>query len=327
MSPPFLLGSFSLNREAPFLGVLVDDAVTPVAELDSSAFNSTCTLLTLLEDWNVNLAALKTGVGNRMTAQHRIPLAELRVCAPLPDARQVFCTGANYRSHVVEMIVAIGAGSATDKMDADQRRAFGEAYVDRQIAESAPYVFLKNVTAIAGPYDELVLPAFSDKIDWEIELGAVIGISTYRVPREKALESVAGFMIVNDLTARDKVIRTDPGAIGPDWIASKGVPGFLPTGPYFAPAEFISNPQDLAMRLAVNGIEMQSARTSEMTFDIARQIEFLASYTRMLPGDIICTGTPAGSGLARGVFLAEGDVVEAQIEGLGRQIVRCARGA
>jgi 2,4-diketo-3-deoxy-L-fuconate hydrolase len=321
----FALGRFVRGQSGPFLGAVIEDTVTPVSQLDST-FSPDVTLRELLCDWPSNLAKLKAAVCSAR-AEGGVAMANLRACAPLPDARQVFCTGANYRRHVLEMVVANGAGPDTDGMDAEARRAYGEAYIARQIAESSPYVFMKTVTSISGPCDPLMLPDFSDKIDWEIELGAVIGTMTYKVPRTAALSCVAGYMIVNDLTARDRVRRTDPGAIGPDWVAAKGAPGFLPTGPYFVPAEFIANPHDLRMRLMVNGQTMQDDRTSDMTFDIARQIEFISSYARMLPGDILCTGSPAGNGVIRGVFLRDGDIMEAEIDGLGRQVVRCVGAA
>lgn len=285
-------------------------------------YSAPVTLRALLDDWEAALPRLKDALARGSNAPH-IPLADLYVHAPIPDARQVFCTGANYRKHVVEMVVTLGSPPDTDGMDAEARRAFGETYVARQQAEANPYVFMKPVTTIAGPNDILELPHFSEKADWEIELGAVIGRRTHRIALEDALACVAGYMIVNDLTARDKVRRTDPGAIGPDWVSAKGAPGFLPTGPFFVPAEFVPNPHDLAMRLIVNGVVMQDDRTSDMTFDIARQIEFIARHALMLPGDILCTGSPSGNGVVRGIFLKDGDVMEAEIEGLGKQTVRC----
>jgi 2,4-diketo-3-deoxy-L-fuconate hydrolase len=319
----FALASFAEKEGRPFLGLVIDEKVQALSALNPRKFSTDVTLLGLLENWAANLVAIKALLAGATPRHTWTPITELRACAPLPDARQVFCTGANYRRHVVEMIVAVGLGTETDAMDPQTRRAFGEAYAERQRTEAQPYVFMKPVTSIAGPCDDLVLPSFSEKTDWEIELGAVIGRDTLDVGIEDALSYIAGYMVVNDLTARDRVRRTDPGAIGPDWIAAKGAPGFLPTGPLFVPAEFVSNPQDLKMRLTVNGQVMQESSTNDMTFDIARQVAFISRYVQMLPGDILCTGSPAGNGVARGCFLKHGDVMEAEIEGLGRQIVRC----
>ena len=322
-STPFALGRFMTPGDGrPFLGVVVDQAVIPVASLVGDRLSRDATASQLLEDWTANLAAIKQALAADDGRAPRIPVADLTTLAPVPNPPQVFCTGANYGRHLVEMAVAVG-GPETEGLDADQRRRLGEAYLARQKVESSPYVFMKPVTTVAGPFDRLVLPSFSDRGDWEIELGVVIGIPTYRVSRADALKHVAGYMVVNDLTARDKVKRTDPGAIGPDWIASKGAPGFLPTGPYLTPAEFVPDPQNLGLRLSVNGVMMQDDSTSDMTFDVARQIEFISSYARLLPGDILCTGTPGGNGVTRGIFLKDGDVMEAEIDGLGRQTTRC----
>ena len=326
---PFALGSFVQSDGRAFLGVVSDDAVTPVDALTQGRFPADVTLARLLQDWDANLATIKLAIAadrRRTPRAPRIPVTDLQAQAPVPDARQVFCTGANYGRHLVQMAVAVG-GPETEGLNPEQRRALGEAFLVRQKAESSPYVFMKPVTSIAGPNDLLILPDFSEKADWEVELGVVIASPTYRVSRANALKHVAGYMVVNDLTARDKVKRTDPGAIGPDWIASKGAPGFLPTGPYLVPAEFVPDPQNLGLRLKVNGVMMQDDSTSDMTFDVARQIEFISSYARMLPGDILCTGTPGGNGVTRGIFLRDGDVMEVEIDGLGRQTTLCRRSA
>lgn len=320
----FALGVFSKNGQKTFVGIVQKEKVVPVSDIDP-LFNEDISLIDILDDWPENFARLKQFVHGGFSDQ-AVSVADLHIHAPLPNARQVFCTGANYGRHVVEMVVVMGVSPETDGMDDVERAKFGEAYVARQKAQSNPYVFMKPVTTIAGPCDDLILPSFSEKADWELELGVVIGRSTLGVSYDEALSCVAGYMIVNDLTARDKVKRTDPGAIGPDWVAAKGAPGFLPTGPFFVPAEFVADPHDLAMKLIVNGEVMQDDRTSDMTFDISRQIEFISSYARMLPGDILCTGSPSGNGITRGIFLKDGDVMEAEIEGLGRQVVRC-RGA
>ncbi len=323
---PFSLGRFSSTGGAPFVGLVRDSSVFPLASLAPGRFAADLTLADLLEDWTAALAALKALAASARPGEG-IPTAELQVLAPLPAPRQVFCTGANYGRHVVEMVVAVGAGPETERMDPDERRIFGEAYVAKQRAEAAPYVFMKPVTSVAGPNDPLVVPARTNMLDWEIELGVVMGASAYGVSADRAMDHVAGFMVVNDLTARDKVRRTDPGAIGPDWIAAKGGPGFLPTGPYLVPTEFVADPGNLRLRLIVNGTTMQDDTTADMTFDVARQIEAISADARMLPGDILCTGSPAGNGIARGVFLRAGDVMEAEIEGLGRQVVCCIKPA
>lgn len=322
--PSFALGTFSRGEAPPFFGAVINEEVVAIsAIMTETQFRTRSTLFALLQDWDRSFEALCTALRKGSHSGHAIPLSEVRALAPLPETRQVFCTGANYRNHVVEMVAALGAGKETEGMDVDERRAYARMMVGRQLAESNPFIFLKSSSSIAGPCDDLVIPEFTQKMDWEIELGVVIGTPTYQITRQQAAASIAGFMLVNDLSARDRLSRKDPGALGPDWLASKGGPGFLPTGPYFVPKQFIADPQKLSMRLLVNGEVMQADSTSDMTFDIARQIEHISTYCRLQPGDLLCTGTPAGNGVTLGRFLKPGDVMEAEIEGLGRQVVHC----
>lgn len=324
---PFALGRFRCAGGPPFASVVLDEQVVALHALDPERWGDDTSIQDLLEDWDAELAALKEAVRRLPSVPGGAAVETLETLAPVPHPRQIFCAGANYGRHVVEMVMTLGASPDTDGMDEAGRRAYAEALVERQRREAEPYIFMKPVTTVAGPDDTLILPPFSDRIDWELELGVVIGRPTLHSTGEDALAGVAGYMIVNDLTARDRVRRTDPGAFGPDWVAAKGAPGFLPTGPYLVPAEFVVDPQNLAMQLSVNGETMQDDTTGDMTFDIARQIEFVSRFARMLPGDIICSGSPAGNGLARGRFLQDGDVMEARIAGLGKQTVRCSRPA
>ncbi|WP_449472660.1 fumarylacetoacetate hydrolase family protein [Sphingobium chungangianum] len=320
----FALGSFSVGDGPRFLGLVDGEKVYRVADLLPQPAAADPSLYDLLQNWGASFTALQAAFAAR---QPEAPFLvhQLRAHAPVPEARQLFCTGANYRKHVIEMVMVMDLPE-TQGMNSAEKRTYGEAYVEKQLAESEPYVFMKPVTSIAGPDDSLLLPDHSQMVDWELELVAVIGRDCFRAAREDALDCVAGYMIGNDLTARDRVRRTDAGAISPDWIAAKGGPGFLPTGPLFVPAEFVADPHDLGMQLSVNGELMQDDRTSDMTFDIPRQIAYISRFARLIPGDLLCTGSPAGNGIGRGIFLKDGDVMEARIEGLGRQRVRCVGG-
>jgi 2,4-diketo-3-deoxy-L-fuconate hydrolase len=324
----FGLGRFARHGQEPFLGAVVEALVFPIAEIDQAKLlGPEPSLFSLVQDWSRSFDVLCELIARAEATQAGVPLSQVKACSPLPEARQIFCTGANYRKHVVEMAVALGAGPGMEQMSADERRQMAEKYVEWQVAEGMPYVFLKAVSSISGPNDDLPLPHFSSRADWELELAVVLGASAYRIPRSEAMDHVAGYMIANDITARDKVKRNDPGVMGADWLAAKCAPGFLPLGPLFVPREFIADPHRLKMKLAVNGAFMQDDCTSDMTFDIPRQIEFISNYTRMLPGDILCTGSPAGNGVARGLFLKTGDLIEAEIEGLGKQRNRCVGGS
>jgi 2,4-diketo-3-deoxy-L-fuconate hydrolase len=322
-APPFALAAFKRDREPPFLAVVVREEAYPVSTvMTSGPGDAPATLFAMLCDWERQFAALCSAFSAGSYARG-IPVGQLRACSPLPETVQVFCTGANYRGHVIDMVVAIGVSPHTDGMGAAERRKFADGLVVRMKSESEPFTFLKSPAAIAGPCDDLVIPSFTDQLDWEIELGAVVGKSTYQATREQADGSMAGYLMVNDLTARDRVRRTDPGALGLDWLASKGGVGFLPTGPYFIPREFVPETRKLAMRLWVNGELMQDDTTDDMIFDIPRQIEHISRYVRMRPGDLLCTGTPAGNGITRGRFLKPGDLMESEITGLGRQVIHC----
>jgi 2-keto-4-pentenoate hydratase/2-oxohepta-3-ene-1,7-dioic acid hydratase in catechol pathway len=137
------------------------------------------------------------------------------------------------------------------------------------------------------------------------------------------MDYVAGYTIVNDISARDLIPRTDYKMLGTDWFRSKGQPGFLPLGPYVVPKCFIDNPYDLQMKLMVSGATMQDETTADMLFNIEKQIAYISRYAKILPGDIICTGSPAGNGTHYNRYLTDGDVMRAEISGLGYQLQKC----
>jgi 2,4-diketo-3-deoxy-L-fuconate hydrolase len=140
------------------------------------------------------------------------------------------------------------------------------------------------------------------------------------VPRAHAMEFVAGYTIVNDISDRTRLWRRDElKAMGTDWIAGKSAPTYLPTGPYLLPSKFVARPDDLRLTLRLNGEIKQNESTSDMIFDIPRLIEYLSAMVQLMPGDVICTGSPAGNGTHFNRFLQPGDVIEASISGLGFQ--------
>uniref|UniRef100_UPI0035CA3ED8 fumarylacetoacetate hydrolase family protein n=1 Tax=uncultured Sphingomonas sp. TaxID=158754 RepID=UPI0035CA3ED8 len=322
LSPAFALGRFRDISGTVFTAVVSDGRALPLASL-MPEYGRDPMLADLLPDWPARFDRLKAAVIAADGLSGALPLGSLTALVPIARPPQVFCAGANYGRHVVDMVIALGVSPDTDGMDTEQRRAFGLDYVRRQKVQSNPFVFMLPATAVVGPQDDIPIPAGVQKMDWELELGVVIGREAHRISREHAMDVVAGYVVVNDVTARDMVKRTDAGAIGPDWLAGKGGPGYLPVGPLFVPAEFVADPQNMPMRLWVNDELMQDDTTADMTFGIARLIEHVSGHARMLPGDLLCTGSPTGNGITRGVFLKPGDTVEAEIEGLGRQVNRC----
>jgi 2,4-diketo-3-deoxy-L-fuconate hydrolase len=275
------------------------------------------TVTELLEQWDVVLPALEAAAADPGTAWR--PLAGATVHSPV-EPRQVFQAGANYRTHVIDLAAAHHDGS--DGRSVGQVRAEAAAAMDARLT-GAPFVFTGLPSAICGPYDDVVLPRDARQPDWELELAAVIGRRARRVPVTGALDAVAGWVIVNDLTLREKVFRRDAGVLGADWLAAKNPPTFLPAGPVIVPRPAIPDPGDLRITLRLNGQVMQDESTKDMIFGVPRLIAHCSRVATLLPGDIVLTGSPAGNGLAHGRLLRPGDLMESAITGLGSQANRC----
>ncbi|MWV28650.1 fumarylacetoacetate hydrolase family protein [Aurantiacibacter rhizosphaerae] len=238
---------------------------------------------------------------------------------------QVFCTGANYKKHVVGLIMGDPSMRTAEheNMSEDERRQKVEAMMDAR-AQALPFCFIKLPSCAIGARDTVVLPSNVEKPDWELELGVVIGKRTHRVSAQDAMDHVAGFAVVNDVTAREHIFRKDGSAIGADWLSGKCFPTFLPFGPMIVPKDQIADPYAMNIKLSVNGKVYQDESTSDMMASIERQIEYLSHRVMLEPGDVICTGSPYGNGSAFGVFLKDGDVMEGTITGLGTQRNPCA---
>lgn len=214
------------------------------------------------------------------------------IVAPIRPPR-IFAAASNYVEHAKEMGTVLA-----------------------QKAESNPYVFIKASTAVVGPGDNVVIPAQTEKADWEVELAAVIGRRTRRISVADALSAVAGYTIVNDVSARD-LTRRDDFPFKFDWFQGKSFDTFAPLGPWIVPASEIPDPQQLHLGLYVNEERMQDGSSAEMIFTVSEQISYLSHMLTLEPGDVIATGTPTGVGASRGVFLKPGDVMRATIERIG----------
>lgn len=218
----------------------------------------------------------------------------------VPDALLLFAA-ANYAAHKAEaerserVGASVGAG-ATD-----------------------PYLFLKPNRSVVGPTDPVVRPTDAHMVDWEVELGVVIGKPGRRIPAASAMEHVAGYTICNDVSARDFTVRTEWPLFSSDWFSQKGYDTFTPIGPVIVPAALVPDPYALGLRLWVGDELMQDAEASDMVFDIAAQIEYVSRFTTLRPGDIVSTGTPSGVGMATGRYLETGETMRAEIDGLGWQ--------
>ncbi|HLV66717.1 MAG TPA: fumarylacetoacetate hydrolase family protein [Polyangiaceae bacterium] len=218
---------------------------------------------------------------------------DARVGAPIARPSKLVCIGLNYRGHAKE------TGASIPK---------------------EPVVFMKATSAQCGPFDGLELPRGSEHTDFEVELALVIGKRARYVPRERALEHVAGYLLHNDYSE-----RRDQKERGGQWVKGKSADTFAPMGPFLATPDEI-DPFDTALWLRVNGEPMQSGSTSDLIFDVPTLIASVSEFMTLLPGDVISTGTPAGVGMARTPprYLRPGDVVEYGATGLGsaRQLVR-----
>jgi 2-keto-4-pentenoate hydratase/2-oxohepta-3-ene-1,7-dioic acid hydratase in catechol pathway len=219
-------------------------------------------------------------------------------CPAITDPPNVYCAGANYHDHVREM------GAAAPDAGRGQ-----------------PFHFLASTASLNGHGRPVTRPAGCTQFDWEVELALVIGRRAEHVPAEAAMSVIAGYTVANDLSLRD-LARRDDTPFYPDWISSKCYAGCLPLGPAIVPASQVADPMNLSLSLTVNGETRQSSSTSEMIYSIARQIEFLSHVMPLLPGDVIATGTPAGTAAKWGRYLQPGNAVVAEIEQVGRLATR-----
>lgn len=315
---PFGLATLRRGGET-FPAVVKGEHVLPLVDFPGLKGDD---LLSILGAWSDNLVVLEQAAG---TIDSQSPLlADFSIELPYRPG-QVFCTGANYKKHVVGLIMGDPTMRAPgDEANSDEeRRAKAEAMMDERAKSALPYVFLKLPSCAIGPEDDVVLPRNVEKPDWELELGVVIGRRARHVSEAEAMDHVAGYVVTNDITAREHVFRRDNSAIGTDWLSGKCFPTFLPFGPMIVPREAVPNPYDLTIRLSVNGKVYQNESTGDMLHGIERQIAFLSDRVVLEPGDLICTGSPYGNGSAFGVVLKVGDVMEGSITGLGTQRNRC----
>ncbi|GAA5129822.1 fumarylacetoacetate hydrolase family protein [Haloechinothrix salitolerans] len=220
---------------------------------------------------------------------------DIRIAAPIARPGSVLCIGQNYAAHAAE--------SGDDP-------------------PSEPILFYKAPNTVVGPYDDVLIPRGSTKTDWEVELGVVIARrARYLDSPDAARACIAGFVTSNDVSERDFQL----GRPGGQWSKGKSCETFNPVGPWFVPAEDVADPQALTLRSWVNGEPRQDSKTSDMIFSAAEIVWHLSRFMVLEPGDLINTGTPQGVALSgRFDYLRAGDVVEVEVEGLGKQRTTCA---
>jgi acylpyruvate hydrolase len=224
----------------------------------------------------------------------KMPLDGADLAPLLPRPEKIFCVGLNYRDHAEEAELEL---------------------------PTVPTLFAKYARALIGPEDELVLPdpSVSTWVDWELELGVVVGAPLRRASVEEALAGVAGYTIVDDISMRDWQLRTS------QWLSGKTFEASTPVGPYLVTPDEVDPQAGLAMKLTVNGENMQQSSSDQLAIGVGEILSYASEIVTLVPGDLIATGTMAGVGHVRTppTYLTDGDLVECSIEGLGSQTTRC----
>lgn len=321
---PFKLGTFEIDgRQA--VGIVLRDSIVVDLEAANRALERDPAVVSMPmpDDMRGLIARYEYGVSRRLyeivnalVASNRLTgagrpayvreLGAVRTLAPILYPTKILNAAGNYYGHVAE--------SSTP----EEQRKVAEA---RKKDRGTPYLFLKpTVGAIIGNGDDIILPKGRDKIDWECELGVVIGRPAKYVSAAQASEYIFGYTIELDMSDRGgRPGETEPRS---DWFVGKGHDTFAPMGPFIVPKEFFTDPMNVRQTLSINGKVMQDSRSSDMIHNIGELIEFGSSIMTLFPGDVVAGGSPAGTGMSRSVrpeqvFLKPGDKLVGTIEGIG----------
>ncbi|WP_078544702.1 fumarylacetoacetate hydrolase family protein [Litchfieldia alkalitelluris] len=270
------------------VGVIKDQSVVSLNKLLK---NENFTMMNLVEKGLGFIKEIETQV-EEATPDYDLESVSLK--APLERPKKVVCVGNNYMDHCREQNVE---------------------------PPKNPLIFSKWSSCVVGYNDEIILPEESQQVDYEAELGVIIGYEGKHIPNSQALNYIFGYVAVNDISARD--VQFSDG----QWVRGKSYDTFIPMGPYILTADEVENPQNLAIKTIVNGKVLQDSNSKEMIFDTAYIISYLSKGITFEPGDLIATGTPHGVGVFRNpqVFLEDGDEVIVEVEGLGALKNPCVR--
>ena len=302
------------NANAFVTIVLGDDAV----ELSSAhaayraaarkgTLSTTDNIFGLLQSWDANFSVLQEIVAflEKEGKPGAVKLVGLRALPPVLRPGKMFYAAQNFQEHVDEMIRA------------GMTPAGGPQFTGEK-STTRPYLFLKAPSCLAGANDDIAIPIGMLKIDWEAEIALAIGKPGKHIKAARALDHVAGFMTTNDVSCRDLQIRPDRPGLRSDWLGGKSHDNFAPMGPFFVPRAFVPDHMNLFIRLTVNGEIKQNGNTSQFIFTPEEQIEYASNILTIDSGDIFSCGTCGGVGQGTNTFLKAGDVMETEIENLGR---------
>jgi 2-keto-4-pentenoate hydratase/2-oxohepta-3-ene-1,7-dioic acid hydratase in catechol pathway len=312
----FKLGTFAKPGGTPFAAIVLGNDVVDLslahaayrASPGRDALSATGSILGLLENWEANFAVLQEIVAflqKEGLKPGATELASLHALPPVSQPGKMFYAAQNFQEHVDEMIRAGMTPAGGPKFTGEK-------------STTVPYLFLKAPSCLAGAFDEIEIPLGMKKIDWEAEIALAIGKKGKRIKAERALEHVAGFMTTNDVSCRDLQIRLDRPGLRSDWLGGKSHDNFAPMGPFLVPRAFVPDHRNLFIRLIVNGEVKQNGNTSQFIFTPEEQIEYASNILTIETGDVFSCGTCGGVGQGTNTFLEPGDVMETEVEGLGK---------
>jgi 2,4-diketo-3-deoxy-L-fuconate hydrolase len=303
----FKLGTFAKSDGKPFAAIVLGDDIVPLQSARAGALGA-MSIDALLEDWDANFVRLQevvAGLEKEGSPPDAARLENLRALPPVARPGKMFYAAQNFQEHVDEMLRAVMTPASGPRFTGEK-------------STTKPYLFLKAPSTLAGAFDDIAVPRDLAKIDWEAEIALAIGNAGKRIKAERALEHVAGFMTTNDVSARDLQIRADRPGLRSDWLNGKSHDNFAPMGPFLVPRAFVPDAMNLFIRLTINGEVKQNGNTSQFIFTPEEQIEYASNILTLEPGDIFSCGTCGGVGQGTNTFLKAGDVMETEIEGLGR---------
>ena len=310
----FKLGTFAKSDGKPFAAIVLDDTAIDLAQANDAyrsagrpGLSSTSSIQDLLDDWERNFATLQEIVAFLEKSGARSGSASVASLTPRPPIGRpgkMFYAAQNFQEHVEEMLRA-GMSPKDNQWKGEKEK-------------TRPYLFLKAPSCLAGANDDIAIPRGLKKIDWEAEIACVIARRGKHVKAERALDHIAGWMTTNDVSSRDLQIRTDRPGLRSDWLNGKSHDRFAPMGPYLVPRAFVKDHMNLFIRLSVNGEIKQNGNTSQFIFTPEEQIEYASDILSLESGDIFVCGTCGGVGQGTNTFLNVGDVMETEVEGLGK---------